>query len=275
MKHIFIISFVIAILTTGIFLPYVYGEYDNFVVGLSHIFQFGSFASLLLVPAGLIWLILNHLSTGRNKQPATYPRGIRRAALVITSIILFAAALGALASGSRFSAIAILGTGVFLFIVRKKMNFKFVPNSIMPFYFIVIPLTVCSIRISLLEKAKDHATDFVIKQSAELIQDIESYKNTNGHYPLSLLSTIEDYKPLIASIPQFYYELKGNAYNIYFEQMSTMLGTEEIVMYNRLDEQEMTVHNQDLLRIPYGNILHGHHKIVQLPNAHWKIFYFD
>jgi len=54
-----------------------------------------------------------------------------------------------------------------------------------------------------------------------------------------------------------------------------MLGTEEIVMYNKLDEQEMTVHNQDLLRIPYNNISHGHHKVVQLPDQHWKIFYFD
>ena len=275
MKHIFLISFTIAIIVTGIFLPYVHGDYDNFAAGLSYIFQFGSFASLLLVPTGLIWLMLN-ISNGRNKQTAKYPVYFRRTALVITAIIVLAAALGAFASNNRFSAIAILVIGIFVFIIRKKINLQPVPNNIMPYYFIVIPLTVLCIRITLLEKAKNNATDFVIKQSAQLIQDIESYKNINGHYPISLLSTIEDYKPLISGIPGFHYELKGNAYNIYFEQISTMLGTEEIVMYNKLDEQEMTVHNQDLLRIPYNNILHGHHKVEQLSNhRHWKIFYFD
>jgi len=274
MKHLFLILFTIAIIVTGIFLPYVHGDYDNFAVGLSYIFQFGSFASLLLVPTGLVWLILN-VSNARNKQTAKYPLYFKRTALIITTIIVLAAALGAFASDNRFSAMAILGIGIFLFIIRKKMNLQPVPNNIMPYYFIIIPLTVLCIRITLLEKVKNNATDFVIKQSAQLIQDIESYKNTNGHYPISLLSTIEDYKPLISGIPQFHYELKGNAYNIYFEQISTMLGTEEIVMYNKLDEQEMTVHNQDLLRIPYNNILHGHHKVVQLPDQHWKIFYFD
>ncbi|MFA6084264.1 hypothetical protein [Mucilaginibacter sp.] len=259
---------------TGIFLPYVHGDYDNFAVGLSYIFQFGSFASLLLVPTGLVWLILN-ISNGRNKQTAKYPLYFRRTALVIAMIIVLAAGLGAFASNNRFSAIAILGIGIFLFIIRKKMNFQAVPNHIMPYYFVVIPLTVLSIRITLLEKVKDNTTEFAIKQCGQLIQDIEAYKRANGHYPISLLSTIEDYKPLISGIPRFHYELKGNAYNIYFEQISTMLGTEEIVMYNKLDEQEMTVHNQDLLRIPYNNIFHGHHKVVQLPNQHWKIFYFD
>jgi len=274
MKHLFLILFTIAIIVTGIFLPYVHGDYDNFAVGLSYIFQFGSFASLLLVPTGLVWLILN-VSNARNKQTAKYPLYFKRTALIITTIIVLAAALGAFASDNRFSAIAILGIGIFLFIIRKKINLQPVPNNIMPYYFIIIPLIVLCIRITLLEKVKNNATDFVIKQSAQLIQDIESYKNTNGHYPISLLSTIEDYKPLISGIPQFHYELKGNAYNIYFEQISNMLGTQEIVMYNKLDEHEMTVHNQDLLRIPYNNILHGHHKVVQMPNEHWKIFYFD
>ncbi len=115
----------------------------------------------------------------------------------------------------------------------------------------------------------------MIQQSEQLITDIEAYKKTNGHYPVSLHSTIEDYHTEVSGIPRFHYELKGDAYNLYFEQISNMLGTEEIVMYNKLDEQEMTVHNQDLLRIPYNNIIHGYHKVRELPQKHWKIFYFD
>ena len=186
-----------------------------------------------------------------------------------------AAALGAFASQSRFLAITILGTGFFMFISRKKINLLSVPNNFLPYYFIIIPLIVVFIRLIYFEKVKDKSTDIVIKQSELLIQDIEAYKKINGHYPTSLQSTIEDYHTSVSGIPRFHYELKGDAYNIYFEQVSNMLGTEEIVMYNKLGEQEMTVHNQDLLRIPYDSILHGHHKVVELPNHNWKVFYFD
>jgi len=53
------------------------------------------------------------------------------------------------------------------------------------------------------------------------------------------------------------------------------IGTQEIVMYNPLDEHEMTVHNQDLLRIAPQNILRGYHEEADLQQLHWKIFYFD
>jgi hypothetical protein len=145
----------------------------------------------------------------------------------------------------------------------------------MLYYFILVPLTVLFIRMTFLEKVKNKSTDFVIKQSVQLIQDIETYKKTNGQYPSSLQSTIEDYKTSVSGIERFHYEPNGDAYNLYFEQFSDMIGTQEIVMYNKLDEHEMTVHNQDLLRIPYNSILHGHHKVIQMPKQHWKIFYFD
>jgi hypothetical protein len=41
--------------------------------------------------------------------------------------------------------------------------------------------------------------------------------------------------------PGFHYERNGDGLNTYFEQTSEMLGTEEIVMYNKLGECEMTV----------------------------------
>ena len=150
-----------------------------------------------------------------------------------------------------------------------------VPDNIGPYYFIFIPLSIVFIRLTYLEKVKDKTTDFVITQSEQLIHDIEEYKKTNGYYPISLLSTIEDYKPSVSGIQRFHYELNGDAYNLYFEQISNMLGTEEIVMYNKLGEHEMTVHNQDLLRIAPASILRGYHKVADHTRKHWKIFYFD
>jgi hypothetical protein len=276
MKHIFVIFSTIVVIVAGIFLPYIHGDYDFFAVGLSYIFQFAAFTALLFVPLGLIWLILN-LIHGKNRDGVKYPGYIRKSTFVVAVIIVLASALGAFASDNRFSAIIILVIGFFtLFVFRKKMKDLYsVPDNIAPYYFIAIPLSIVFLRLTYLEKVKDNATDFVITQSEQLIQDIEEYKKINGHYPVSLLSTIEDYKPLVSGIPRFHYELNGDAYNLYFEQISNMLGTEEIVMYNKLGEHEMTVHNQDLLRISPSSILRGYHKVSDHPRKDWKIFYFD
>jgi hypothetical protein len=279
MKHIFLILSTMLIIVTGIFLPYMQGDYDQFAAGLSNIFQFAAFASLLLVPTGLIWCIMDLVNI-KNYETARHSVYFRKIAFGTTVILVLAAALGAFSSNSRFSAITILGLGVYVLLTiwKKGKDLKTsnsVRYNVTPYYFIFIPLAVLFIRMTFLEKEKNKSTDFVIKQSGQLIQDIEAYKKTNGHYPTSLQSTIEDYKPSISGIQRFHYEPNGDAYNIYFEQVSDVLGTQEIVMYNKLDEQEMTVHNQDLLRIAPGNIRRGYHKVIDLPQQHWKIFYFD
>lgn len=270
MKHALLILFLILVLLTGMYLPYAHGDYDPFAVGLSSIFQFAGFASALLIPVGLIAIIKNFLNNENNKP--TYPGTL---AFVVLILVLLAAVLGAFISNNRFSAIIILCTGMYLFFANRKKLLGLLNRYSAAYYFIIIPLIVVGARIIFLKEIKDRSTEFAIQQCGAFIRDIETYKNKNGHYPVSLLSTIEDYKPFVSGISRFHYELKGDAYNIYFHQFSDIPGTEEIVMYNKLDEQEMTVHNQDLLRVPYHNILHGHHKVADMMIPHWKIFYFD
>ena len=279
MKHVLLILLLISIVLVAIFLPYIPGDYDYFAVGLSGIVQFASFTSLLHVPLGLTWCIIDFIKN-KNSGPSRHPIYFRKISLAVMVVIILAAALGAFATHNRFSAVIILILGVYVFSkIRQRANIlkslTTTHYSITPYYFIIIPLVVVITRIVFMEKVKDHSTNFVIKQSEPLIQDIEAYKKTNGHYPLSLQSTIEDYKPAISGIKRFYYEPSGDAYNLYFEQVSNMLGTEEIVMYNKLDEHEMTVHNQDLLRIAPASILRGYHKVEELSHPHWKVFYFD
>jgi hypothetical protein len=279
MKHVILIVLSITITVTGMFLPYTHGDYDHFAVGISSITQFAAFASLLLVPVGLIWCFLDFINK-KNYTQSKHPVYFRKVASVIAVFIVLAASLGAFASHNRFSAMIILGLGVYILIkiYRRGKELKSanpVRYSMTPYYFILIPLTVLLVRMAYLEKVKTRTTDFVIKQSEQLIQDIESYRKTNGHYPLSLQSTIEDYKTFVSGIERFHYEPHGDAYNLYFEQFSDVIGTQEIVMYNKLNEHEMTVHNQDLLRITSENIRRGYHQVDELSHAHWKTFYFD
>lgn len=271
MTHPSLILLIILALLTGIVLPYIPGEYDHFAAGISSVLQFASFATLLFVPAGIYLYIRN----SHRRQTTGMPTFAKTAVFTIAIIVIMAGALGALVVNNRFSAIIICIAGVLLPGLNRKKFYSLFSKVFMPYYLVIIPLVVVTVRLTFLEKIKNNSTAFVIQQCEPLIRDIELYKTKNGHYPLSLLSTIEDYKPGISGISRFYYEPKGNAYNIFFEQLSTMVGTQEFVMYNKLNEQEMTVHNQDLLRIPYNNIFHGHHKVAQLAIPHWKIFYFD
>jgi len=79
------------------------------------------------------------------------------------------------------------------------------------------------------------------------LSDVERYREANGHYPPSLLSVWQDYKPAVKGVEQYHYEPNGDAYNLYFEHLASQLGTREIVMYNKRDEHQMTSHAMDLL----------------------------
>lgn len=109
---------------------------------------------------------------------------------------------------------------------------------------------------------------------APMIEDIEKYKERVGHYPVSLQSEWGDYKPRIRGVERYYYELNGEAYNVYFEQFSYKFGTREFVMYNKLDQQEFTTHDMDLLQLEPSAIYRGYHFSEKL-DPHWKRFEFD
>jgi len=261
------------------FRPYLEGEFDAFSVPLSTIIQIGSLAALLFSAIALIAVIIDFYYW-KGEVPIKHATTFRRACLIISGIVTASAALGAFVSQSVTLAYLILGGGVLLMtqrwtaIEQRRLEPQ-KPLGALPYYLIFIPVTLCALRSTLLETAKERSTDIVIQNSAVLIQDIEEYRLQRGEYPLSLQSTIEDYKPGISSVSRYHYERHGDAYNLYFEQYSHEFVTQEIVMYNALDQQEMTVHDQDLLRKVPDRIIRGYFDVQDLAQAHWKIFYFD
>jgi hypothetical protein len=197
MKHILLIILTIGIIALGIFLPYLPGDL-HFAIGLSVAIQFAAFASLLLVPIGLIWCSIEIVRRKRIDYSIKLQHYLWIIVLAVAVIIILAAALGAFASKNRFASIIILGLGVYIFSkIREKgkdlMSADPGSKSLTPYYFIFIPLIILYIRMTFLETVKNITTKSAIKQSEQLIQDIESYKIANGYYPTSLQSTIEDY----------------------------------------------------------------------------------
>ncbi|NEU07760.1 hypothetical protein GZH53_05500 [Flavihumibacter sp. R14] len=279
--HLLRITLITILLLACIFLPFIPGDYDASAITLSTIAQLVSLAGLLFIPMGLAWLIYE-LRKRRAGKTSIKGYHFALAALVISGIVVLAAVVGALASNNRFPAIGILlGGGYFIFRTVRKLrrnknsaarNFNFTPV-----YLVCIPLIAVLSRQLYIESATEYSRDYVIRQSAGLIRDIEAYRQRTGHYPTSLHSLWEDYKPSITGIQRYHYEPYGKAYNLYFEQLSYQAGTREIVMYNKFDEHQFTSHNQDLLRLSPSELdrQRGYFAVHQLEARHWKYFWFD
>lgn len=270
-----------AVVIVCIFLPYFPGEYDSFAVTLSTITQLVVMAALLWVPPGIIWLVYEWKRwRKRNNSDAGIPKTFTRLSIFIAFLVVAAAALGAFISYTVSVAITILVTGAFILfrviagraLTQHTASKRF---NTAPFYLVCIPVITFTLRSLLLPPAVSFSRNYAIRQSQLLIADIESYYSKQGHYPVSLRSVWEDYKPSVKGIKRYHYELNGKSYNLFFEQFSQHLTVREIVMYNKLDEQEMYSHNQDLLLLPGDNTQRGYFTSQPLPQAHWKYFWFD
>src|SRR5690349_14293194 len=180
-KHVFLILLITALIVTGIFLPFMHGDYDHFAIGISTTVQFGAFTSLLFIPVGLIWLLMDFIKNKKSDSSTKNTAIFRKITIGITVIVILASALGAFASQNRSSSIIILLAGPFILsAINKKRRSLQSESSVgyhaTPFYLTLIPLTVIFIRLTFFETIKNQSTDNVIKQSEQLIQDIESYK---------------------------------------------------------------------------------------------------
>jgi len=277
-----IIAITVSILVF-IFLTYFPGDYDASSVTLSSMAQLFGFSSLLFVPIGIGWLIYETIK--QKKGSATVSNSSYRfaiAALTASVLVALITSLGAFVNHSLSLAVITILIYAFIFPrivsrvkqIKNKNNKSFNP---IPVYLVCIPIIVVLIRSLFIVPAIEFSRNYAIKQSEQYIQDIEAYHKRNGHYPVSLHSLWNDYRPIIRGIKQYHYEQNGNGYNVYFEQFSNELGVQEIVMYNKFGEHEMTSHDADLLQLSAEeqNRQRGYLSVHQLPQKNWKYFWFD
>ena len=285
LKHLARISALIILILVCMFLPFLPGNYDDLAVTLSFMAQLLAFAGVLLVPIGVLWLIseLRAQASRRRGQPA---RGKRYyfavAALVVGTLVIVIVSLAAFGNVGPSLGIALLALWAYclwrivpgLKALRYKENPSFNPA---PLYLICIPLAALILRMTLVAPAIEFSRNYAIRHSAELIEDIEAYRDANGQYPVSLASLWKDYKPGIRGVEQFHYEPSGEAYNVFFEQFAYDLATREIVMYNKLDEQVITSHDSWILVLSPADLesARGYYAVNDASVPHWKYFWFD
>lgn len=264
------------------FLPFMPGDFDSLAAPISTSAQLLSFGSLLFVPLGIAWLIneiMRHRKMTAKSLNAYY---FMSTGLIILFVFTLVICLNLFLSGDRLLVLFILIFGIYFFVkvrirIKRQRNTISQKFNLLPICLICAPLLLFFVRFMFIDRAVEYGRDRAIKQSEKLIQDIETFRHNNGHYPISILALHHDYKPSVAGIKKYNYEPNGDAYNLYFEQLSGNLGTIEVVMYNPFGKQVMTSHDQDLLLLSANelNQQRGYYAVRNMQNSNWKIFLFD
>jgi hypothetical protein len=267
------------------FLPFLPGGYDGLAVTLSVMSQLFAVVGLLLVPIGALWLIYESRKRApKHRERSNKDKGYYFAivSIVASSLVAAIVSLGALVTLGFSLGLGVLGLWTYC-VLRMAPRLKLLKHAEIgsfnpaPLYLLVIPTVAALFQFSLVGPATEFSRDYAIKQSAELINDIEQYHKANGRYPASLLALWKDYKPSVIGIEQFHYQPNGDAYNLYFEQLSTQFGTREIVMYNKLDEHFMASHAKAMLLWTREELRarRGYYAVHDASSPHWKYFWFD
>jgi hypothetical protein len=285
LKHVAWMLAALLFIVGCMFYPYLPGDYDGAAVTLSVMSQLFAIAGLLLVPIGAIWLVYEI------RRRAREPIGERRSdwepwfgwvAIGAATLVALVAALGAGVDHHYSFGVGLLVVWAYVAVrlagrlkaSRGAADRGFNPA---PLYMIVLPLVAAVFKFTLLAPAGEASRLRSIDGSAALIRDIEQYWVTHGHYPHSLLSLWDDYRPSAICVERFHYEPNGEDYNVYFEHFAVGLDQKEIVMYNKRDQQDFSSHNMDLLQLSEADInrMRGHVASRDAGRPHWKYFLFD
>jgi hypothetical protein len=264
------------------FLPFLPGSYDGFAVTLSGMAEFFCVTGLvLLVPVGALWLVYE--ARNRAKRQIAQSSNNKAYYFAIASLVGLSI-VGAIVSLSAvFNSGFSIGIGLLAllayWIARMTVRAKGLKTAetggfnAAPLYLVVVPIVVALFQFSLMDRAVEFSRNRAIMNCAPLISEIEQYHKANGMYPISLLALWPDYKPSVIGTKQYHYEPNGEAYNVYFEQLSNRFGTREIVMYNKLDQHAFASHAAQILR-QFG-ARSGYYAVNDASSEHWKYFWFD
>ena len=268
-----------------IFYPFLPGGYDGLAVALSAMAQAAVVVGLLLVPIGILWLAHELRSHARRKQGLPHTeRGYRFAVASVVGSSIVAAAVSLSAAMSVGRSFGVLTIALWIYSVSRLIpRLKMMRNiergalNPVPLYLTVVPIAALLGQLVLDGPAVEHSRNRAIDNSAEVVNDIERFHAAHGRYPGSLLAVWPDYKPSVVGIRQFHYARQGDAYNLVFEQPQFRWGTQEFVVYNKLDQHFMPSHAEWNLRSTPEELAgrEGWYSVRNAARPHWKYFWFD
>lgn len=260
-----------AILLLAMLGPYLPGRFDASAATLSFVIQVASYVSLLFVPVGFAWMV------SRNRSSLWRRLTVGLAGLVVFVAVVSAVSVNQLAMG------ALLGLASTMFLraavrgMRANSEHAERTRLATPLYLAIIPVVLVAFISSVLPRAAEWSRDRAIRHSATLIAAIESYRQRQGHYPLSLQSLNRDVPTGVVGIERFHYEPNGQSYNLFFVRQHVALDAREVVMFNPRDEHGFASHELDLLQYDGEQLAlrRGDRRRTPLGHPHWVSFLFD
>ena len=279
-SHLAAIGAIVTFVVFCMFYPCLPGGYDALAPGLSAMAQTLGIVGLLLVPAGVLWLVYESRS-GRKERRYDFAL----VSVIASSIMALAVSISALASaglalgGGTLVLWTWVGRRIFPVLKRLKGTGGDDFNPA-PLYLFFIPGIAFLAQAGLAAPVTEWSRNRAIANSATLIDDIEAYHAAHGEYPESLGGLHPDYKPQVVGIRQFHYVPADGTYNLSFEQpivSLAALGTRELVVYNPLDKHLALSHAAwNLTRRPEDLAdRQGWYVVRDTTKPHWKYFRFD
>ncbi|MDX2247049.1 MAG: permease prefix domain 2-containing transporter [Bacteroidia bacterium] len=233
-----------------IVVPFLPGPPNKAVIGLSGFSQLLGVFGMILIPLGVVWAMVEYRKFRQQKPPTNnWNNGFYFA--ILTGIIclpmyVLPASVATYAEGlwAGVSAAILLILALWKLIpqirkLRHDSSFKFNPT---PLYLLSIPLISLVARLLLTEPISDFSRQQVITQSETLITAIEAFKAQEGQYPETLEDLTPTYlnkipRPSVMGVLRFEYEKTADAYNLSFNQWLHFGATQEVVLYNKNDQQ--------------------------------------
>lgn len=264
------------LLLTAIFclvmaLPYLPGRFDASAATFSFVVQVASYVSLLMVPLGTAWII------NPRRSRLWHRLVLGSAGLVVFVITIAAASMNQLSVGVMLGFSAVMLIRTLWWRSRDDSADATHKRKAVPFCLVWMPLILVTFQATVLPSAAIWSRGRAIQNSALLVAEIESFRQSRGHYPVSLQSLNPDVPTGIVGIERFHYEPNGESYNLFFVRLHTELDAKEVVMFNPRDEHRFASHELDVLQYngEQLDLRRGHRRRTRLTHPHWISIVFD
>jgi len=268
--------------------PFMPGKYDPLAIALSSFVQIYSGLGLITVIPASLWLLRNikyPTNVVPNDSLLLKRRIIFKVYFWLNFVILL---LVILFTGYGLS--STLGIAHFISLVyfSGKMLKKIIdPKShrllfsvCLPAALALLPLLLFVFQMVLDRPLTTMSRNRAIRNSRELVDEIERFNQSYGVYPHTLNAIHMDFSTGIAGIEKYHYTYDKSSYNIYFEQprfFFDRVGTREFVVYNPHDRHLMMSHTVwHMIMEPY-QLMNGQgwYESLETGHPHWKRFMFD